>query len=82
VRPVYAEPYSSTAETETVGSGATPMRVTAQPEFLPPKQMIEAEKEKEPARPAPPTPRWENSDEPQTLPSVRGQYRKKRYPPI
>jgi hypothetical protein len=82
VRPVYSEPFSSTEETETAETGSTPMRVTAQPEFLPPKQIVEVEKEKDPARPAPPAARWESSDEPQTLPSVRGQYRKKRYPPI
>jgi succinoglycan biosynthesis transport protein ExoP len=58
-----------------------PARLTAQPEFLPPKPAAEVEKEKEAVRPAP---RRENLDpeEIQTLPSWRGQYRKKRYPPM
>jgi hypothetical protein len=82
VRPAYHEP--PTVETEPAGSTSTPVRVTAPPEFLPPKPAAEAEKEKEPVRPTPPVPRREreNPDEIQTLPSWRGQYRKKRYPPI
>lgn len=81
-RPAYHEP--PTAETESIASAPAPVRVTAPPEFLPPKPAAEAEKEKEPLRPTPPVPRREREspDEVQTLPSWRGQYRKKRYPPI
>ena len=82
VRPAYhGEP---SAETERTGSASAPVRVTAPPEFLPPQPAAEAEKEKEPLRPTPPVPRREreSTDEVQTLPSWRGQYRKKRYPPI
>jgi hypothetical protein len=82
VRPVYHE--APTAETEQTGSPSAPVRVTAPPEFLPPRAAAEPEKEKEPLRPTPPMPRREREspDEIQTLPSWRGQYRKKRYPPI
>jgi hypothetical protein len=81
-RPAYHEP--PTAKTESDASAPAPVRVTAPPEFLPPKPAAEAEKEKEPLRPTPPVPRREreNPDEIQTLPSWRGQYRKKRYPPV
>jgi hypothetical protein len=82
VRPAYREP--PTGEAEPAASAPAPVRVTAPPEFLPPKPAAEAEKEKEPLRPTPPVPRREREtpDEIQTLPSWRGQYRKKRYPPI
>ncbi len=82
VRPAYHD--GPTAETEAAGSVSAPVRVTAPPEFLPPQPAAEAEKEKEPLRPTPPVPRREREspDEVQTLPSWRGQYRKKRYPPI
>jgi hypothetical protein len=82
VRPAYHEPPPS--EAEAAASAPAPVRVTAPPEFLPPKPAAEAEKEKEPLRPTPPVPRREKEtpDEIQTLPSWRGQYRKKRYPPI
>jgi hypothetical protein len=82
VRPAYREP--PTGESESAASAPAPVRVTAPPEFLPPKPAAEAEKEKEPLRPTPPVPRREREtpDEIQTLPSWRGQYRKKRYPPI
>ncbi len=82
VRPAYNEPLPS--EAEPAASAPAPVRVTAPPEFLPPKPAAEAEKEKEPLRPTPPVPRREREtpDEIQTLPSWRGQYRKKRYPPI
>ena len=61
----------------------THANLTAQPEFLPPKQIVEAEKEKEVVV-RHTQPRRDNvePDEIQTLPSWRGQYRKKRYPPI
>jgi hypothetical protein len=82
VRPAYHQP--PPAETEPAAAAPAPVRVTAPPEFLPPKPAAEAEKEKEPLRPTPPVPRREREtpDEIQTLPSWRGQYRKKRYPPI
>ncbi|HEY1895569.1 MAG TPA: hypothetical protein VGG62_04815 [Terracidiphilus sp.] len=80
VRSVYHE--APAAETEP--EACAPVRVTAPPEFLRPQSAPEAEKEKEPLRPTPPVPRREREspDEIQTLPSWRGQYRKKRYPPI
>lgn len=82
MRPAYDEP--AIAEAESAAYAPAPVRVTAPPEFLPPKAPAEAEKEKEPLRPTPPVPRREREspDEIQTLPSWRGQYRKKRYPPI
>jgi hypothetical protein len=80
VRPAYHEPPT----TETESGGSAPVRVTAPPEFIRPQPAAEAEKEKEPLRPTPPVARREREspDEIQTLPSWRGQYRKKRYPPI
>jgi hypothetical protein len=82
VRPAYHD--APTAEKEPAGPASAPVRVTAPPEFLPPRPSAEAEKEKEPLRPTPPVPRREREspDEVQTLPSWRGQYRKKRYLPI
>ncbi|HEY1987260.1 MAG TPA: hypothetical protein VGG85_17725 [Terracidiphilus sp.] len=82
VRPAYAASPASSAQSELEESGSVAMRVVAQPEFLPPKPIaeVEKEKEKETARAAAPPARWEPGDEPETLPSVRGQYRKKRYP--
>ena len=60
------------------------VRLNAEPEILPPKPMVEVEKEREAARPAATAPRRDNwdSEEVQTLPSWRGQYRKKRYPQL
>jgi hypothetical protein len=66
----------------------SPGQLTAQPEFLPPRPSIEAEKdgaekEREVAvRPTPPRRETPDGEEIQTLPSWRGQYRKKRYPPM
>ena len=61
----------------------TPAHLTARPEFLPPKPVVETEREKEVVvRPTPPRRDNVDPDEIQTLPSWRGQYRKKRYPPI
>jgi hypothetical protein len=79
-RPAYDEP----ATAEAASEASAPVRVTAPPEFIRPQPAAEAEKEKEPLRPTPPVPRREREspDEIQTLPSWRGQYRKKRYPPI
>jgi hypothetical protein len=67
------------------GHSASPARVTVRPEILRPKPVVQADKEKEPLRPTVPQPLREKADthdEIETLPSVRGQYRKKRYPPI
>jgi hypothetical protein len=82
VRPAFHE--APTTKKEPAGSASAPVRVTAPPEFLPPQPAAEGEREKEPLRPTPPVPRREREspDEIQTLPSWRGQYRKKRYPPI
>ncbi|HEY3624975.1 MAG TPA: hypothetical protein VGL00_01790, partial [Terracidiphilus sp.] len=66
----------------------SPGQLTAQPEFLPPRPSVEAEKdgaekEREVAvRPTPPRRETPDGEEIQTLPSWRGQYRKKRYPPM
>jgi hypothetical protein len=82
VRPAYTEPAVEEAGAPDHGMA---VRLNAEPEFLPPKPMVEVEKEREAVRPAPaPAPRRENWDneEVQTLPSWRGQYRKKRYPPL
>ena len=56
--------------------------VVAQPEFIRPLPGPEVEKEKEPIRPVPTPVRKETADEIETLPSWRGQYRKRRYPPV
>jgi hypothetical protein len=85
MRPAYAEASALEAEPAAAGSAdSSPVRVTAPPEFLRPKVVPEVEKEKEPLRATPPLPRRDTRDpeEVQTLPSWRGQYRKKRYPPI
>lgn len=82
MRPVYPEIYS---DTKGSPDAASPVHLTTQPEFLPPKPMAEVEKEKEQVRPTSTASRrdnWDTQDEVQTLPSWRGQYRKKRYPPI
>lgn len=70
-------PAADAPETSTLA------RLDAQPEILPPKPAAEPEKEKEAARPAPAALRRDpDGDDIQTLPSWRGQYRKKRYPPL
>jgi hypothetical protein len=79
MRPAHAE--TSVPDANLSRNGA-PVRLTAQPEFLPPRPTVEAEKEKETVRPTPPRRENPDGDEIQTLPSWRGQYRKKRYPPI
>lgn len=82
-RPVYAETLASLATTAAAQEPATdPVEVVATPEFLPPKPMIEVtekEPEKDQVRPATPPRknRWD-SDDIETLPSWRGQYRKRR----
>lgn len=83
-RPVYAEPLAPLATSAAAQTpAADPVEVVATPEFLPPKPMIEVtekEPEKEQARPpAPPRKnRWDSTDDVDTLPSWRGQYRKRR----
>ena len=71
-------PAESTMEAEAVSN----VSVTAQPEFLRPRQAapVEKEKEKEPLRTVPTPVRRDTADDIETLPSWRGQYRKKRYP--
>ena len=78
-RPVYAEPigpsFRGVPETLTPDAAS----VTAKPEFLPPRPALEAtEREKEPARPVPKRLRWDAPEDVETLPSWRGQYRKRR----
>ena len=79
MRPAYAE--TSVPDPDLPGIGA-PVRLTAQPEILPPKLTGEVEKEKETVRLTPPRRDTADAEEIQTLPSWRGQYRKKRYPPV
>ena len=77
-RPVYAEPMVPFARQTEPNPTQSVMAI---PEFLPPTVAAEpAESEKEAARPAKqsrPT-RWDTSDDVETLPSWRGQYRKRR----
>lgn len=82
-RTVYSEPLAPLApagDAEVVGFD--PALVTATPEFLPPRPVVEVtekEPEKEPRAPAAPRKnRWDSTDELDTLPSRRGQYRKRR----
>jgi hypothetical protein len=84
VRPTSAEPGPSKTEASDGGS-PSPARVTVRPEFLRPRAAAEVEREKEPLRPTSPQPLRDKADsqeEIETLPSVRGQYRRKKYPPI
>jgi hypothetical protein len=84
VRPTSAEPGPSKTDASEGGSPSS-ARVTVRPEFLRPRAAAEAEKEKEPLRPTSPQPlrdKADSQDEIETLPSVRGQYRRKKYPPI
>lgn len=79
-RPVYQE---SLPPIPAQTAAAAAALVTATPEFLPPRPLVEVtEKEPEPdAHPsaaAPRPTRRDSSDEIQTLPSWRGQYRKRR----
>ena len=80
-RPVYAEPvtYSpARGSIETLPPDAA--SVKAKPEFLPPEQVAAetTEREKEPVRPVPKRLRWDAPEDVETLPSWRGQYRKRR----
>lgn len=83
-RPVYQEPLPPvTAHAAPQNAAAAAALVTATPEFLPPRPLVETtEKQTEPEsspssvaqRPA----RRDSNEEIQTLPSWRGQYRKRR----
>ncbi len=79
-RSVYAEPITASpaqGTAETLPPDAASVR--AKPEFLPPRPVLEtAEREKEPVRPAPKRLRWDAPEDVETLPSWRGQYRKRR----
>jgi len=81
-RPVYAEPITLSPSTGTVEAlPPDAASVKAKPEFLPPKPALEAserEREKEPVRPVPKRLRWDDPQDVETLPSWRGQYRKRR----
>jgi uncharacterized protein involved in exopolysaccharide biosynthesis len=81
-RTVYAQPFASVSPVNADAASPSTAAVIAQPEFLPPRPVVEvAEREKEPARPVSPPARherWESMEDVQTLPSWRGQYRKKR----
>jgi hypothetical protein len=78
-RPVYAEPERPAPSAN--GRVNTPVReVKAQPEIIPPKTSTEAADREAPAArqaKAPPS-RWDVLDDVETLPSKRGQYRKRR----
>jgi len=78
-----SEPLEEAAD--EIAAARSAAGVNARPEFLPPRPVSDLEKEKEPIRPTAPVPLRDNretQDEIQTLPSWRGQYRKKRYPPV
>ncbi|HWE84232.1 MAG TPA: hypothetical protein VG267_04765 [Terracidiphilus sp.] len=81
-RAVFAQPE---APLELAGGPAPTLlaEVVAAPEIIPPRianDMVEREREKEMARPvkSPRLSRWDMPDDVETLPSVRGQYRKRR----
>ncbi len=81
-RPVYAEPYASSIAVNGEAPTADAAIVTATPEFLPPRPLVEttAEREKEPVRPVAPKRAHlrDSTEDVETLPSWRGQYRKRR----
>jgi polysaccharide biosynthesis transport protein len=78
-RPVYAQPETLVAVSE--GTIEMPIReVMALPEIIPPRNAMEhVERESELRRPVKSTrvSRWESMDDVETLPSKRGQYRKR-----
>ncbi len=80
VRPAFQD---SIAPASGAPENGDPTRLTTEPEFLPPRNIAEAEneKEKEAVRPTPPRRDTPEGEEIQTLPSWRGQYRKRRYLP-
>ncbi len=78
-RSSYARGSFSPAEPVAEDAPPSPLSVTAQPEFLRPKQgAVPVEKEKEPLRTVPTPPRRDSADDIETLPAWRGQYRRKR----
>ncbi len=77
-RSSYARGSFSPAEADAGDAIPSPISVTAQPEFLRPKQVAPVEKEKEPLKTVPTPPKRDSADDLQTLPSWRGQYRRKR----
>jgi hypothetical protein len=81
-RPVYAEPISVSPSRGVETFPPDAASVKAKPEFLPPKPALESsterEKEKEQMRPVPKRLRWDDPQDVETLPSWRGQYRKRR----
>lgn len=82
-RSAHSEPPEEAAD--EIAAAHSAAGVNARPEFLPPRPVADLEKEKEPIRSTAPVPlrdHRETQDEIQTLPSWRGQYRKKRYPPV
>jgi succinoglycan biosynthesis transport protein ExoP len=79
-RPVYAEPVSVSPSRGAEALAPDAASVKATPEFLPPKPALEAttEREKDAVRPVPKRLRWDDPQDVETLPSWRGQYRKRR----
>lgn len=81
-RPMYRGPVDPALKNDAVeDSVQEPVLVKAQPEFLPPRPMVETterERENEQVRPVPERLRSEAADDVETLPSWRGQYRKRR----
>lgn len=77
----YARGTSPPAADDHGYGSPSPVSVTAHPEILKPKSapppMV---KEKEPLRTVPTPPRRDSADDIETLPSWRGQYRKRRFP--
>jgi hypothetical protein len=77
-RAVFAQPET---HAQVVYSGGRTAEVIAAPEIIPPRAAMEqVEREKEVSRPvkSPRVSRWDTPDDVQTLPSLRGQYRKRR----
>lgn len=75
----YRGPSPDSADADSVVQ--EPVLVKAQPEFLPPRPMVETterDRESEQVRPVPERLRGDSPDEVETLPSWRGQYKKRR----
>jgi hypothetical protein len=79
-RPVFAQP--DTPETDNGRANTAPALVKAQPEIIPPRlapvESIEREKDSARAVKSPQVSRWDSPEDVDTLPSRRGQYRKRR----
>lgn len=77
-RPIYAQPASPRPPSNGNGH-AQPAEVLAAPEIIPPhNETAEHEREREKGRPVKSSRRWDTADDVETLPSKRGQYRKRR----